>query len=325
MAARCRWLLFLALCALAPAGPAAAEVRDVHVAALVIDVDEVDSVTQRFVANFYIETRWSDPALVHPGPDSISRDLDDIWYPRIQIVNEQQLRPTFPQSAEIRPNGEVIYRQRYWGSLSQPLELHEFPFDSQRLSITLINVRYGAIEVNLVADESLILGDSLQIPEWRVMGTGIDTREIQLGTARASRPGADIWIDIERELGFFLLKVILPLMLIVAMSWAVFWLDPTLSPARISIAVTTVLTLIAYRFAIGGMVPRLGFLTSLDYFVLVSTVLVFVNLAAVIYSTNHANGGALDKAQALNRRMRWLAPGLYLLATLETLVLRTWI
>ena len=63
------------------------------------------------------------PSLAHAGLDSISKDLSEIWYPRIQILNQQRLVKTFPQSAEVHPDGEVVHRQRVWGSFSQPLEL----------------------------------------------------------------------------------------------------------------------------------------------------------------------------------------------------------
>jgi hypothetical protein len=51
---------------------------------------------------------------------------------------------------------------------------------------------------------------------------------------------------------YYLLKVILPLLLIVMMSWTVFWIDPTNGGPQISVAVTSMLTLIAYRFSIGS-------------------------------------------------------------------------
>src|SRR4051812_36284102 len=66
------------------------------------------------------------------------------------------------------------------------------------------------------------------------------------------------------------LKSFLPLVLIVMMSWAVFWIDPNTSNSQISIAVTSMLTLIAYRFAVDGQLPRLPYMTRLDTFFLAS-------------------------------------------------------
>ncbi|MFV2073735.1 MAG: hypothetical protein ACC742_13935, partial [Thermoanaerobaculales bacterium] len=43
--------------------------------------------------------------------------------------------------------------------------------------------------------------------------------------------------------------------IIVFMSWVVFWIDPRHVGPRISVAVTSMLTLIAYRFLLGQLLP----------------------------------------------------------------------
>ena len=126
------------------------ESQDVEVRLFLIDIESINSVSQSFTANLVMVLRWRDSSLAHDGPDSISMPLDEIWYPRVQILNQQRLVSTFPQSVEIHPDGEVVYRQRVWGSFSQPLELKTFPFDSQRLLFTLANVGFGAESVNLI-------------------------------------------------------------------------------------------------------------------------------------------------------------------------------
>jgi hypothetical protein len=57
---------------------------------------------------------------------------------------------------------------------------------------------------------------------------------------------------------------ILPLVLIVIMSWCSFWIDPVNANSQISIAVTSMLTLIAYRYAVDTQVPRLPYMTRVD-------------------------------------------------------------
>jgi hypothetical protein len=110
--------------------------------------------------------------------------------------------------------------------------------------------------------------------------------------------------------------------MIVMMSWLVFWIDPTLAAFQISVSVTAMLTMIAYRFALAGMMPRLTFLTSLDYFVLVSTLMVFLAMVEVIYTAHLSTNGQLEKARKLDRRARWFAPLIYIAMATETLYLR---
>ena len=59
-----------------------------------------------------------------------------------------------------------------------------------------------------------------------------------------------------RQTGYYVLKVILPLVLIVIMSWVVFWIDPNEPGTQISVAVTSILTLVAYRFMIDSLLPN---------------------------------------------------------------------
>lgn len=129
-------------------------------------------------------------------------------------------------------------------------------------------------------------------------------------------------LDVERDYSFFTLKVMFPLFLIVAMSWLVFWLDPRMASTQISVATTAMLALIAYRCAIGDMVPKLAFLTSLDYFVLGSTILIFVSLLEVVYTSYLAGRDQLVRARSLDVTCRWLMPLLFAVMALETLVLR---
>ena len=53
-----------------------------------------------------------------------------------------------------------------------------------------------------------------------------------------------------RNVQHYIWKVILPLILIVAMSWTVFWIAATEVGPQLGVATTSMLTLIAYRFAI---------------------------------------------------------------------------
>jgi cadmium resistance protein CadD (predicted permease) len=111
-------------------------------------------------------------------------------------------------------------------------------------------------------------------------------------------------------------------MLIVAMSWAVFWMDPLNVASNVGISITSMLTLIAYRFSADAILPRLPYLTSLDYFILTSTILVFLSLLQCIATSALAKSGESKKAHSLDVTARVLFPVLFVLLTLETLIFR---
>ena len=91
--------------------------------------------------------------------------------------------------------------------------------------------------------------------------------------------------------------------IIVFMSWVVFWLGPQHVGPRLSVSVTSMLTLVAYRFLLGQSLPPVSYLTRLDYFLLGATVLVFIALGAEKFgcfegSEMHGRGGQFRRIDA---------------------------
>jgi hypothetical protein len=296
--------------------------RDVEVRLFLVDVESVDTVAQKFTANLTIVMRWHDASLAHDGPDSISMPLDNIWYPRIQALNRQKVTSTLPPSVEVQPDGEVIRRQHFWGNFSQPLDLNLFPFDSQRLKISVANVDFGKEVINLIASPESGVSKQLSMTDWKVTGWNFIATDLSLDDESSSIQGVIFSLDVKRDTSFFIFKVILPLVLIVMMSWLVFWIDPTLAASQISVSVTAMLTMIAYRFALAGMMPRLNFLTSLDYFVLASTLVVFLSMTEVVYTAYLSTNNQLEKARKIDRGARWIAPLIFSVMAAETLYFR---
>src|SRR5438132_6772396 len=119
-----------------------------------------------------------------------------------------------------------------------------------------------------------------------------------------------------RNVQHYIWKVILPLILIVAMSWTVFWIAATEVSAQLSVATTSMLTLIAYRFAIDHQLPVLPYTTSLDTFILMSTLLVFFSLIEVLATTilegKHRNKPAIR----IDRYCRVVFPLIFVIASI---------
>ena len=100
---------------------------EITVGFVVIDIDSIDGAQQSFVANFAVLASWKDPRLVEDVDYTRIMDTDDIWVPDLQILNQQKLFQTISDKAEVSPDGTVVYGQRYWGTLSYPMNLEDFP------------------------------------------------------------------------------------------------------------------------------------------------------------------------------------------------------
>lgn len=288
---------------------------EVQVVGAILDVDKIDSTEQSFTLNFYSAYRWLDPRLAHDGPGSIIRDLSEIWNPRLTIMNSQKHWSDTRDEAEISPDGEVTYRLHHFGSFSQPLDLHDFPHDRHVFKVAVVAAGYSTDEVTLVPHPQVdsFVAEKLSVADWKISNMQGKSREITLAN-HLKLTGFVFSFEGVRLVHHYVVKSIIPLSLIVMMSWVVFWINPDLAPARLAVAVTTVLTLIAYHIALSAHMPKIPYLTDMDKFILSSTLLVFIALIEVVISTRLFSTDRQALAHRIDLVSRWLLPALFFCA-----------
>jgi cadmium resistance protein CadD (predicted permease) len=76
------------------------------------------------------------------------------------------------------------------------------------------------------------------------------------------------------------------------------------------------LTLIAYRFAIDSQLPVLPYTTSLDTFILMSTLLVFFAFIEVLVTTILESKHLNKQSKRIDRFSRVLFPAIFIVASL---------
>ena len=83
-------------------------------------------------------------------------------------------------------------------------------------------------------------------------------------------PGGFLEIDvqIERNSSYYLFKVLSPIFLILIVCWSVIFIKPSQLESRLTVSIVCFLTLIAFNFVIDENLPKLGYLTLIDYFIL---------------------------------------------------------
>ncbi len=298
---------------------------EISVGMWVVDISSIDSAQQTFTAEIAVVLRWKDPRLAHTGNGVVRYPLEQIWHPRVGIVNEtNSVSRKMPDSVEVDPDGMVTYRQRYVGAFTQPLRLQSFPFDRQTFRVQLVAVRYQSNEVMFVPDQVWIrdglkeaggISPSVTLPDWTIEKWELKPLVYALAPHHQYSSYA-FEFTASRNVQYYILKVILPLVLIVMMSWSGFWIDPVNANSQISVAVTSMLTLIAYRYAVDSQLPRLPYMTRIDLFFLVSTLLVFFSLIEVLVTTILDNNKQTARAKKIDRYCRAIFPAIFAVASI---------
>ena len=92
------------------------------------------------------------------------------------------------------------------------------------------------------------------------------------------------------------------------MSFSACWIAPTQFGPRVGVGATAVLTLIAYRFALGSLVPRVSYLTRLDIFILGATILVLLALVETLAVHRYIELDRPERSTTMDRVARVAGP-----------------
>jgi hypothetical protein len=290
----------------------------VHFMVFIVDIDDIDDAAQNFTANVYLRLRWKDARLANPEGAIRQIPMEQVWNPRVLLLNQQGLvSRSLPEVVQVNPDGTVIYHQRYTGKLSQPLKLAEFPRDMHNFIVQFVGTGYQATDLTFEPDllrdvRGGSMADTLSLTDWKILA--YETVVAPYAPIEEINAAAFAFqFTAKRYVGYYLWQVVLPLAVVVIMSWAAFWVGREHIGVRIAVATSSILTLIAHRFVLASLLPRLPYMTRLDYFTVGSTLLVLLALITVIGTGFLSAHRHERQAESIDLWARGTFPGAFLL------------
>ena len=185
-------------------------------------------------------------------------------------------------------NGEIrtIRTEKGVGFFRQSFDFRKFPFDTQKLIISIgtgegnfENVTFITPEAGaFIGVEKFINPEVNKLKSWEIKDIEIKNRFLNdekwdiynNEIYDRSENFLDIIITIERNYQHYLLKIMLPVFLILCVAWYVLWIPTHKYEARLNTSIIALLALIAYNFVFQDDIPKLDYLTDLDWFILLS-------------------------------------------------------
>jgi hypothetical protein len=281
---------------------------------IVADILGVDDRNQSIDADFLGVMDWVDPRM--EGFEGCRFQVTSVWMPQVKVFNSADVklqRSNLLDQVAIGPDGQVTYLQRVTGSISTYHDLHDFPFDTQEFQIEFGSLENDTDEIVLVADaENSRLSEKYNVADWRITGLSVSAGPQWVAALNGERSVFTATISGERLYNFYILKIAMPMLLIVAMSWSVFWVPPEKYEFQIGLGATSFLTIVMFQFTVGNYLPRLGYLTTLDKLVLWSTIAVFAAIANAFVTARMVIRGRTERARRMDRASRYLVPAVFL-------------
>ena len=298
---------------------------DVTIALHIVNIAAIDEVSEQFQLDAYLFEWWNDPRLAYTpsGTDDRERNyaFGEIWIPQLEVLNAATPRTRFDTAIQVAPDGTVTYAERFRVVVSSKFALRRFPFDRQTLVVLIHpflidHPRIGFKLGDNAAWTASEFENYSSLAQWRL--TSVEPRVGMAPTYGGHTIAeARFAIAVQRRSSFYLWKVFLPLLLMVFLSWAVFWIEAGDLSNQIQVAVTTILTVIAFAFAISATMPRLPYLTYIDAFFLECYIYVFLAVVELmVVHVTHRSEARRDLGLTIRKYSRWVIPASFVVTNL---------
>uniref|UniRef100_A0A668SCX4 Glycine receptor, alpha 1 n=1 Tax=Oreochromis aureus TaxID=47969 RepID=A0A668SCX4_OREAU len=241
--------------------------------------------TMDYRVNIFLRQQWNDPRLAYSEypDDSLDLDpsmLDSIWKPDLFFANEKGANfhevTTDNKLLRISKNGNVLYSIRITLVLACPMDLKNFPMDVQTCIMQLESFGYTMNDLIFEWDKkgAVQVADGLTLPQF-ILKEEKDLRYCTKHYNTGKFTCIEARFHLERQMGYYLIQMYIPSLLIVILSWVSFWINMDAAPARVGLGITTVLTMTTQSSGSRASLPKVSYVKAIDIWMAVCLLFVF--------------------------------------------------
>ncbi|XP_062410750.1 glycine receptor subunit alpha-3 [Sardina pilchardus] len=241
--------------------------------------------TMDYRVNIFLRQQWNDPRLAYSEypDDSLDLDpsmLDSIWKPDLFFANEKGAHfhevTTDNKLLRIFKNGNVLYSIRLTLTLSCPMDLKNFPMDVQTCIMQLESFGYTMNDLifEWQAGGPVQVAEGLTLPQF-ILKDEEDLRYCTKHYNTGKFTCIEVRFHLERQMGYYLIQMYIPSLLIVILSWVSFWINMDAAPARVALGITTVLTMTTQSSGSRTSLPKVSYVKAIDIWMAVCLLFVF--------------------------------------------------
>lgn len=259
-------------------------------------ISKIDDVNMEYSAQFTFREEWHDARLAYERfaddntqvppfvvlTTSEQADLtQQIWMPDTFFQNEKEARRHHIDKPNvlirIHPDGQILYSVRLSLVLSCPMSLEYYPLDRQTCLIDLASYAYTTDDIKYEwkltnpIQQKEGLRQSLPSFELQDVLTDYCTSKTNTGEYSCLRTK----MILRREFSYYLVQLYIPSFMLVIVSWVSFWLDKDSVPARVTLGVTTLLTMTTQSSGINAKLPPVSYTKAIDVWIGVCSAFIF--------------------------------------------------
>ncbi|ELT91578.1 hypothetical protein CAPTEDRAFT_4404 [Capitella teleta] len=251
---------------------------------------KLDEINMEYHMDIFLRQMWYDDRMRYRGATGpitfVGSTIDAIWKPDTFFPNAKhaEIHGGLSPNRLLKgfPNGTVLYTVRLSMALQCEMNLAAYPMDTQTCDLTLSSFSYDESDVTLEWSKvnAVVLSRNMSLPQFTLQNYGTDkcVDNHLIGEFSCMR----VTFNLRRTFGYYLLQIYMPTAFVVILSWVSFWINKDAVPARISLGVTTVLTMTTQLSSSTANAPKVSYAKALDIWM--TTCMAFVFAAIIHYA-----------------------------------------
>ncbi|KAF8791117.1 glycine receptor subunit alpha-3-like [Argiope bruennichi] len=254
----------------------------------VMGLDSINEGSMTYAADIFFAQTWKDPRL--RLPENMTSEyrllevqwLENMWRPDSYFKNAKSVTfqtMTIPNHyVWLYQNKDILYMVKLTLTLSCAMNFATYPHDTQTCSLQMESLSYTTDDLLFDWEETMPLAvdENIELPQLDLVKTerGDCTQVYSTGNFTCLQ----VIFTLKRRLGYYLFHTYIPTCLIVIMSWVSFWIKPEAVPARVTLGVTSLLTLSTQHAKSQASLPPVSYIKAIDIFMSSCTFFVFLSL-----------------------------------------------
>ncbi|XP_020912567.1 glycine receptor subunit alpha-2 [Exaiptasia diaphana] len=254
----------------------------------VLSIDSVSVTDMAFGVDIFLRQEWVDERLDIGLNQTLSLGssvMSDMWLPDTYFKNAK--RSTFHDVTaknlmlRIGNNGSVHYNTRVTLKILCIMDLRLYPFDVQHCPLHLESYGYSVDDITMSVFTVFFI--FFFSGNWS---------------------GLTATFTFQRTYSFYVIQIYGPSALIVVLSWISFMLPRDHPPARVTLGVTSVLTVVTVFTMSNQAMPRVNYVKAIDKYLITCFLFVFASLVEYAILLTFIHRQHQHKSQEINRRKK---------------------
>lgn len=251
----------------------------------VLSIDSINEESMTYVADIFLAQSWRDPRL--RLPENMSEEyrildvdwLHNIWRPDCFFKNAKKV--TFHEMSIpnhylwLYHDKTLLYMSKLTLVLSCAMKFESYPHDTQVCSMMIESLSHTVQDLVFIWNmtDPLVVNPEIELPQLDISNNYTTDCTIEYSTGNFTCLA--VVFNLRRRLGYHLFHTYIPSALIVVMSWISFWIKPEAIPARVTLGVTSLLTLATQNTQSQQSLPPVSYVKAIDVWMSSCSVFVF--------------------------------------------------